>query len=161
MSNFFPNNPKYSIKEFLSDYVEELSSSMNDLDLSSLESVYQVLLDAVKKDSVIYTCGNGGSAAIAEHFVCDFVKGVSTDSSIDPKVVPLLNTPTITAIGNDIGYEDIFSYQVEKYGTEGDVLMCVSSSGNSDNIIKAIQSAKIKNMTSLSFVVLMAEKLKV
>ena len=152
MSNFFPTNQDQNIKEFLDEYIDRLAVSMKSLDLVTLQSVYSALLDAITRNSVIYTCGNGGSSSIAEHFVCDFVKGASTDSSIDPKVVPLLNTPTLTAIGNDIGYEEIFSYQVEKYGSEGDVLMCVSSSGNSENIIRALNTARLKKMISISFV---------
>tara|TARA_B100001250_G_C19817322_1_gene799379 strand:+ start:874 stop:1434 length:561 start_codon:yes stop_codon:yes gene_type:complete len=117
-----------------------------------LEDIFQTLESAIRSKKTIYTCGNGGSSSIAEHLVCDFIKGASTDSEIDPKVVPLLTTPVITAIGNDIGYEEIFSYQVKKYASKGDVLLCVSSSGNSPNILKAIEVAKEKGMLTLSFV---------
>ena len=71
---------------------------------------------------------------------------------MNPRVIPLLTTPVITAIGNDIGYEEIFSYQVDKYASSGDVLLCVSSSGDSPNIIRAIEVANEKGLLTLSFV---------
>ena len=80
------------------------------------------------------------------------MKGSSTDSVVDPKVVPLLTTPVITAIGNDIGYEEVFAYQIDKYANIGDVLLCVSSSGDSPNIIRALEVANEKDMLTLSFV---------
>lgn len=152
MTELFPSDPDLKLKDFLADYTERLFSSLNSLDFTNLDAVYDLLANAIERNSTIYTCGNGGSSSIAEHFVCDFIKGSSTDSTVDPKVFPLLNTPTITAIGNDIGYEDIFSYQIEKFGSKDDVLMAVSSSGNSENIIRAIKMAKLKKMVSISFV---------
>lgn len=122
------------------------------LEEENLELTFNALANSILSKKTIYTCGNGGSSSIAEHLVCDFIKGASTDSEIDPKVVPLLTTPVITAIANDIGYEEVFSYQLEKYASTGDVLLCVSSSGNSPNIIKAIEVANMKEMLTLSFV---------
>lgn len=152
MNELFPERDDYGLKEFLSEYSERLKSSLTNLNNNDLEDVYELLVNAIKEKSSIYTCGNGGSSAIAEHLVCDFVKGIASDTSISPKVVPLLSTPLITAIANDFSYEDIFSYQIQKYGLEGDILLTVSSSGNSENIIRAIKQAKSMNVRTISFV---------
>ncbi len=149
---YFPDTNKYSLREFTSEYISMIKEVFDSLEEEVLEDIFQTLESAIRSKKTIYTCGNGGSSSIAEHLVCDFIKGASTDSEIDPKVVPLLTTPVITAIGNDIGYEEIFSYQVKKYASKGDVLLCVSSSGNSPNILKAIEVAKEKGMLTLSFV---------
>lgn len=152
MKNLFPENDNYKLKEFLDSYSERLISSLKELNVGDLESVYDSLLKAIKNKSMIYTCGNGGSAAIAEHLVCDFLKGASTDTNVNPKLVPLLSTPTLTAIANDLSYDDVFSYQIEKYASEGDVLLCVSSSGDSENIVRAINTAKKMKVETISFV---------
>ncbi|MDB3994458.1 SIS domain-containing protein [Gammaproteobacteria bacterium] len=152
MDNFFPSDNKVGLKEFLIDYSERLNQSLINIDEFDLDKAFSVLKEAVQTKATIYTCGNGGSSAIAEHFVCDFLKGASTDSTIDPKVVPLLSTPLLTALANDLSYDKVFSYQLEKYAENGDILLCVSSSGNSENIINAIRAAKELGVTSLSFV---------
>ena len=149
---YFPNNNNYTLKEFTSEYTSTIKNVFDNLKDEDMEPIFDALANSILSKKTIYTCGNGGSASIAEHLVCDFIKGASTDSVVDPKVIPLLTTPVITAIGNDIGYEEIFAYQVEKYATSGDVLLCVSSSGNSPNIIRAIEVANEKGLLTLSFV---------
>ena len=75
--------------------------------------------------------------------VCDFLKGASTDTSIQPIIHSFTsNTPTLTAVANDISYEEVFSFQLEKYASRKDILICISSSGNSPNILKSIETAK-------------------
>lgn len=149
---YFPDNNNYSLKEFTAEYTSNIKNVFDDLEDKDLEPIFEALSDSILSKKTIYTCGNGGSSSIAEHLVCDFMKGSSTDSVVDPKVVPLLTTPVITAIGNDIGYEEVFAYQIDKYATIGDVLLCVSSSGDSPNIIKALEVANEKDMLTLSFV---------
>jgi len=149
---YFPDTSEYSLKEFTSQYTTMIKEAFDCLKEDDLEAIFEALGSSIRSEKTIYTCGNGGSASIAEHLVCDFIKGTATDSVLDPKVIPLLTTPVITAIGNDIGYEEIFSYQIKKYAEKEDVLLCVSSSGDSPNIIKAIEAAKEKGMLTLSFV---------
>jgi len=149
---YFPDTDEYSLKEFTSQYTSMIKRAFDSLKEDDLEAIFEALASSIRSEKTIYTCGNGGSASIAEHLVCDFIKGTATDSELDPKVIPLLTTPVITAIGNDIGYEEIFSYQIKKYAGKEDVLLCVSSSGDSPNIIKAIEAAKEKGMLTLSFV---------
>lgn len=149
----FPNLNSVDLSEFLSGYIEEIQKGFSSIEVNNLEKVVNALDDAIKRGSTIFTCGNGGSSSIAEHFVCDFLKGSSTDTNIQPIIHSLSsNTPTVTAVANDIGYEDIFAYQLQRYGKSGDILLCVSSSGNSPNIIKAIDMAKSRHIESISFV---------
>ncbi len=149
----FPNEKSVELSEFLSQYMQQIQAGFQAIDISSLRKVVSVLDSAIKRRATIYTCGNGGSSSIAEHFVCDFLKGTSTGTSVQPLVHSLTsNTPTIMAVANDIRYEEIFSFQLDKYGKSGDVLLCVSSSGNSPNIIRALSTANAKNIESISFV---------
>jgi phosphoheptose isomerase len=90
----------------------------------------------------IYTIGNGASAAIAQHWACDYTKGCKS-GGIRPRVISLAaNIPLMTAISNDISYEDVYAFQVNAFGQEGDVLVAISSSGNSPNVVAAIKEAK-------------------
>lgn len=90
----------------------------------------------------IYTIGNGASAAIAQHWACDYTKGCKR-GGLRPRVISLAaNIPLMTAIANDISYEDVYAFQLDALGQEGDVLVAISSSGNSPNVVKAIEEAK-------------------
>ena len=125
----FPNEKSRELPIFFSEYTSEIGKALQAIDIDNLEKVVGVLDSAIKRNSAIYTCGNGGSSSIAEHFVCDFLKGTSTGSLVQPVMHSLSsNTPTITAVANDIGYEEIFSFQLERFARTGDVLLCVSSS---------------------------------
>jgi D-sedoheptulose 7-phosphate isomerase len=149
----FPNTTIKSLPDFLSGYIDEMQKGYESIDVVKLGEVVNVLTSAIKRNATIYTCGNGGSSAISEHFVCDFLKGASTGTSVQPIVHSLSsNNSTITAVANDITFDDIFSFQLERYGKEGDILLCVSSSGNSLNILKALSMAKTKNIETISFV---------
>jgi phosphoheptose isomerase len=108
-------------------------------------------MKAYSDGRMVYSCGNGGSAAIANHLVCDHCKLVRTDTDLTPKIVSLSTTvEIITAIGNDISYDEIFAYQLDALAESDDVLVTISSSGDSENILRAIQVAKEKGMTVIS-----------
>ena len=152
MNNYFPQNPDMSFEEFFISYMERLRTFSDSLDLDEAIAIIEILTKNINEDKTMFTCGNGGSASIAEHFVCDLVKGTSTDSTVSPRAIPLLITPLLTAVANDISYDEIFSFQLSKFANKGDILLSVSSSGNSPNIIKAIETAKELDVTSISFV---------
>lgn len=157
----FPNKDSFDLSNFLSGYKSEIKKGLDFIDVASFEIIANVLETTIIKKNTIFTCGNGGSLAVADHFVCDFIKGSSTDTTIKPIIYSLgSNTPTLSAIANDISYKDIFSYQLDNYGKKGDVLLSVSSSGNSPNIIEAISMAKKKGMKTISFVGFMGGKAK-
>ena len=141
------------LSNFLSGYINEIQKGFESIDIANLGKIVDVLDLAIKRGSTIFTCGNGGSSSIAEHFVCDFLKGASANTTIQPIIHSLSScSPTVTAVANDIGYDEVFSYQLERYGNVGDILLCVSSSGNSPNILKALSMAKAKSIETISFV---------
>jgi D-sedoheptulose 7-phosphate isomerase len=98
----------------------------------------------------IYTIGNGASASIAQHWACDYTKGCK-QGGLRPRVISLAaNIPLMTAIANDISYDDVYSFQLDALGQEGDVLVAISSSGNSPNVVKAIETAKSLKMKTIA-----------
>lgn len=129
--------------------VNEVLSTIN---LVALERCYYLFKTALMEHRAVYVCGNGGSAAIAQHFSCDHTKGVYTDCKIpNHNVISLsTNVPLITAIANDIGYDHVFSEQLN-YVDDSGVLVVISSSGNSPNIIRALDKAKQKGMQTVAF----------
>lgn len=141
-----------TINKFITDYLQSLtkailSSNLNNLDLSVKE-----ILKTIKKNGSIYVCGNGGSAAIANHYVVDFLKYFREKTNLKPKIYSLSNNiETITAVSNDINYDQIFSYQAENYCNSNDLIIIVSSSGNSDNIKNIIKFAKKNKIKTLGF----------
>ena len=103
-----------NFKIFLQSYLRNLSNSILFADLESMDKAAKLILSTIKKKKTIYVCGNGGSAAIANHYVCDFLKFFRQKTKYIPKIISLSNSiETITAIANDIDYNKIFSYQAE------------------------------------------------
>ena len=152
MKKYFPYNSDSSLEKFTQEYSKNLHDAFKNIDSNIMRLVLEALLKNIKSRHTIYSCGNGGSSSIADHLVCDFVKGAAKDSTIDPRVVPLLSTPMLTAIANDMSYEEVFAFQIKQYATEGDILLSISSSGNSENIIRAIEEAKSLGVLTISFV---------
>ena len=139
----FPNVRYEHINSYLIDYVDMLSSALKEIDTEKLDHAIACINSTITKGGNIFLCGNGGSAAISNHFVCDFVKGLSTGTKLRPKVISLnSNIELYSAIANDISFDEIFSYQIERFAFKRDVLRTVSSSGNSQNIINGIEAAK-------------------
>jgi phosphoheptose isomerase len=136
------------------DYADAVWDAMNSVDKNMLDIAANTLLDTFVRNRTVYVCGNGGSAAIANHLTCDCMKGVAMDRGTGAtlKVHSLAcNVPLMTAIANDIGYEEVFSRQLEWLSPNMyDVLIVISSSGNSPNIVKAINTAIDKNMRVIS-----------
>ena len=101
------------------------------------------IMDAIRSGHTIYTAGNGASAAIAQHWACDYTKGCSDlESGFKPRVVSLsANIPLMTAISNDISYDEVYSYQLERLADPGDVFISISSSGNSPSVVRACEVA--------------------
>ena len=127
----------------IDDYTGRLKSTIDALDRNQINDVMNVLIRAYEDENTIYIFGNGGSASTASHFVCDFNKGVSNKLDKKFRFVCLNdNVATVMAIANDCGYENIFSMQLEGKLKKGDVVFAISGSGNSKNIIKAVEYAK-------------------
>ena len=152
MKKYFPNRLDSSIEKFTEEYSKNLYDAFRNIDSNVMRLVLEAFIENIKSGHTIYSCGNGGSSSIADHLVCDFVKGAANDSNIDPRVVPLLSTPMLTAIANDISYDEVFAFQIKQYANKGDILLSISSSGNSENIIRAIEQAKSMGVITISFV---------
>ncbi len=109
----------------------------------------KMMVNAVKQGKKIYLCGNGGSASDSQHIACELVGRLRRKSIAVPAIALVTNIPVLTAIANDLGYEDVFSKQIEVFGTAGDILVAITTSGESRNVIKAVESAKEKQMKIL------------
>lgn len=129
-------------------YISLLTEVLQALDSSKVETFVSFLEEAYLARKRIFICGNGGSAGNALHIANDFSFGVNPYGlAVDIEALPA-NTAVITCLANDIGYENIFSYQLETKGQPGDLLWVLSGSGNSKNIVNAIAIAnKLKMRT--------------
>lgn len=130
------------IRKFASDYLSYLNEVLSSIDVKEIEKFVSTLLDARERGATIFFIGNGGSAATSSHFANDL--SIGTNSFDKPfRVVSLTdNQAIITAIGNDFGYEEIFIKQIQVLGKSGDVVVGISASGNSPNLLKAFDLAK-------------------
>ena len=147
----FPNNHYSSAEAYFEDYISEVTSAYMTVDRKILSVVSDVVKSAIDRDAVIFCCGNGGSAAIANHLVCDHQKGINADTSLCPRVISLSsNVEVLTASANDHGYENVFSHTLNIHGRKGDLLIAVSSSGDSENIVRAISSASNIGMKTIA-----------
>ena len=135
-------NSSSSPSEYISAYFKHLTQILSELDLSSIEKFIGLLLSARKEGKNVYFIGNGGSAATASHFANDLAIGTRS-KKLPFKVMSLTdNSSVITAIGNDYGYEQVFVKQLEAGLGSGDLLVAISASGNSTNILKAVEYTK-------------------
>jgi len=124
-------------------YCSRSKTTIDNIDKKQINHFAEVLLDHYENNSHIFIFGNGGSAATASHVVCDFNKGVCLDLDKKFKFICLNdNLPSILAYSNDISYDDIFYLQLKNYLTSRDLVIGISGSGNSKNIVKAIEYAK-------------------
>jgi D-sedoheptulose 7-phosphate isomerase len=127
---------------FAESYLEYLIKVLKGIDTGEIGRFVATLLDARERGATVFFIGNGGSASTASHFANDLAIG--TRSYDRPfRVVSLTdNNAVITAIGNDYGYEEIFSRQLMVLGKEGDVVVAISASGNSANLVRAFEAAR-------------------
>jgi D-sedoheptulose 7-phosphate isomerase len=133
----------------IAKYLQAVQATINNLDPEVIASFATHLENAYNNNQCIYVIGNGGSAANASHFAQDLAKGIFFEKPVAKtmKAISLTdNIAHITAIANDTGYQNIFSAQLNTYANTGDVLVCISGSGNSENIVEAVKAAKQKNM---------------
>jgi D-sedoheptulose 7-phosphate isomerase len=133
----------------IAKYLQAVQATINNLDPEVIASFATHLENAYNSNQSIYVIGNGGSAANASHFAQDLAKGIFFEKPVAKtmKAISLTdNIAHITAIANDTGYQNIFSAQLNTYAQDSDVLICISGSGNSENIVEAVKVAKQKNM---------------
>lgn len=150
IDRIFTTNPA----AFAEAYINYLQSVLLRVDTSEIGHFIETLLDARNRGATIFFIGNGGSAATASHFANDLAFGTN-DYKHPFRVISLTdNVPVLTALGNDFGYEEIFVRQLQVLGNKGDVLVGISASGNSPNLLKAFDyalSAGIKTVAITAF----------
>ena len=139
--------------DYARQYVSYLSELLANLDFQAIEKVGEVFLKARASGNTIFFVGNGGSAATCSHFAEDLALGTFTEGKQPFKALSLTdNTPYITALGNDEGYESIFVGQLRALFNVGDVLVAISGSGNSPNLVKAIEYVNNKGGITIGIV---------
>ena len=147
----FPDRGYPSIADYCDDYLARLTRAGASIDRAALGRAAEVLDAAFGRSAWLFVCGNGGSAAIANHLLCDVAKGVQTDTGVLPRVMSLSsNLEIVTAIANDIAFEDCFLYQLRTAARAGDLLMTISSSGESENIVRALGWAAANGLESIA-----------
>ncbi|VWX61106.1 SIS domain-containing protein [Burkholderiales bacterium 8X] len=139
-----------SMGAYLADYADALRAALLTIDADALDAARALVVEAADKGNHIYAIGNGGSAAIADHLCCDLTKGTHV------KGMPIIDTRSMTsnvalysAIANDYGFEKVFSTQITFLGKPGDVLLAISSSGKSPNIVRAVATARELGMSTI------------
>ena len=131
MTAKFPSRKYPDAGAFVADYAQSIAAALTSVRASEIDRAVAALKQAIRGDRLIFACGNGGSAAIANHLTCDCSKGIATDTTLRPRVMSLSATvELITAIANDVDYAEIFTHQLKNAARPGDVLVTISSSGN-------------------------------
>jgi D-sedoheptulose 7-phosphate isomerase len=136
----------------ISHYISTLQGTLNILPVEQIESLAQTLQDARMDGKRVFVMGNGGSASTASHFVCDLGKNTRMDGWPDFKVIGLTDNMAIfSAYANDEGYDQAFARQLTSLIQDGDVVIGISASGNSPNVLNAIAAAKRHNALTIGF----------
>ncbi|AVB77141.1 D-sedoheptulose 7-phosphate isomerase [Methanococcus maripaludis] len=136
MKTYFEESSKVKL-DFISKNEHKLIDAIN------------IIVNALKNGNKILICGNGGSAADSQHFAAEIVGRYKLKRKGYPAIALSTDTSILTAIGNDYGFEKIFERQVEALGTVGDILIGISTSGNSENVINAVNLAKNKGLYTI------------
>ncbi|MGA2667560.1 MAG: SIS domain-containing protein [Ignavibacteria bacterium] len=144
-------------------YKKTVFNTLAGIDSDEIDKLIELLVGAYYTEKLIFIIGNGGSAANASHFAQDLAKGTRTskEQPLRLKALSLTdNSPFITAQGNDEGYESIFEQQLRTFAKPGDLLIAISGSGNSPNIIKAVEWANANKLTTIGITAFDGGKLK-
>jgi D-sedoheptulose 7-phosphate isomerase len=142
------------MEKFISEYLEELKRIFDRISKKDIDAITEVIYNAYLNGRTIFIFGNGGSASTASHFSCDLGKGTLSrvyDSNEKRfRVVPLTDSvPTMTAYANDLSFDDIFVQQLQNLVNKGDIVIAITGSGNSKNVIKAIRYARDRGATTI------------
>jgi phosphoheptose isomerase len=147
----FPAVPYPTPALYTGAYLDELARAAATIDPRSLDRATEMLLDAYVQGRSVFSCGNGGSAAVANHLQCDHLKGVRSGTDLQPRVNSLSSSiELLTAIANDVGYHDAFAYQLRAQSRPRDVLIVISSSGKSPNILRALEWACANDLRTIA-----------
>lgn len=139
-------------KEIISNYIENVIQTCKIINHNEIANIYDILIEAACVGGRIYICGNGGSASTASHFQTDLNDAFSIALKLMPATCLADNISTIMAISNDYSYDDVFLHQLKYILNKKDILITISGSGNSTNVIKAAEYAKNKGNIVVSMV---------
>lgn len=140
-----------SMGAYFSDYKKALTQALDSISSADVEKAHKLMVEVAKRGGTFFVAGNGGSAAIAEHLCCDWSKGTYGENLLPLRTASMVSNAAIaTAIGNDFGYEQIFSFHLKMMAKPGDGLFVISSSGNSPNIVHALKVAQEMGLPSIS-----------
>ena len=141
------------MRDWLQEYVRDQKAAVDSVPLDAVARLIDLLRAALRDDRQIFVFGNGGSAANASHFVTDLGKGASDKVGKRFRCLSLNdNVSWMTAIGNDYSYDDIFVRQLENYGRRADVVLALSVSGNSPNVVRGVEWARKNGLTTIALV---------
>lgn len=137
---------------FVADYFNRFSQAVLSFEKDPLAEVMAVFDQVAEAGGTVWMAGNGGSAAIADHSVCDIVKGTYKTGRKPLRAVSLsADGPLLTALGNDVSYDEVYAEPLKYYLTEKDAVLLVSSSGNSENVVRACAAANAKGVPTIAF----------
>ena len=150
MSKEIKNNLEQRVKKHFSDSIETKQKAAEAMSADIVRAI-ELMHQALSSEKKILACGNGGSAADAQHFAAELVGRFERERRELPAIALSTDSSILTAIANDYSYEVIFSKQIRALGQAGDVLLGISTSGNSANVIAAIEAAHLKGMSVIAF----------
>ena len=131
------------IREFAATYKNTLQKAIETIAPASVDQAIQILAEARADGHTIFVCGNGGSASTASHFASDLLKGASFQRQLRFRILALTDSlPTLTAYSNDVNYDCIFTEQLRNLARPGDIVVAISASGNSANVLQAVEYAR-------------------
>lgn len=131
-------------------YLNQLKAAIDALSVTEIRRVIDKIMDAYENDRQIFVIGNGGSASTASHFACDLGKGTVVPGQRRLRIMSLTdNVAVMTAWANDVSYDDIFVEQLKNLLNSGDLVIGISASGNSPNVLKAIDHARSRNCSTV------------
>ena len=138
------------MSDFVKNYLHDLAAVIQKIDPEPLEQVIECMREARENKRTIFSCGNGGSASIASEMVVDINKGASYGKEKRFRMIGLSDSiATITAYANDVDYESVFVEQLKNWAQEGDLLIAISGSGNSPNVLRAVEYANSVGCTTV------------
>ena len=140
-------------RSHITAYLTSLQSLLAELSIEQIEHVLDVFEQAYREDRTIFICGNGGSASTASHWVCDFSKGTTAEKGRRLRMICLGdNLPMLTAYANDVNYESVFSEPVKTFVRPKDVVVLLTASGNSPNVLAAAKAARDMGATTVGLI---------
>ncbi len=141
------------MNKWISDYIQAQKAALDSIPVDAVARLIELYQKALKDDKQIFVCGNGGSASNCSHFATDLGKGSSDKLTRRFRVVALNdNISWITALGNDYNYEEVYVRQLMNYGRPGDLVMTLSVSGSSPNLVRAVEWANKNHLETIALV---------